>query len=119
MSWFKKSNEIWKKEPSKGSIAFYVSDSLNSMDDLRKALPQLTKMHPNIPFLFSAVFGRTFVVFYSSPSKISVDTHESRTFKDMHGYHGYYINGLDNPIEQKSKSWLSKQLETDNLTGSD
>jgi len=110
---------IWKKLPLKGTIAHYETDMVSSEIELKKEILELTKDYPNIPFLVDTVFGRTYVSFYAKPSQIAIDSSGSRRFKQEHGFHGYYVNSLDNPVQQTSKTWLSKQIKTDNSTAAD
>ena len=119
MSWFKFAASIWKQVPTKGVLAAFETDMLHSIEELRVAIKELTSKFPNSPFLFNTVFGQTYVDFFVSPSRISVDTTATRAFKQRHGFHGYYIGNIDNPVPQKSKSWITKQEKTDMETGID
>ena len=96
----------------------YETTEISSIEQLKKEIVDLTKNHPGKPFLFHTVFGATYVTFYDKPSSIPIDTMETRSFKREHGFQGYYLNSIENPVKQ-GQGWVNKQISYDNKTGAE
>ena len=117
MNWLSiisQTNGLWQQ---KGKD-YYVTTKITDDSQLRAEVNRLAKNYPNRPFLISAIFGQISVQFYSIPSRIPVDTPESRFFESQHGFHGYYLNSMDNPQKQ-GRGWVNRQIQTDNATGAE